>query len=181
MPHSLAPEVAAQWQTTLDFHRHACPGLALGFRISVDALAFLQAPGPSVDEEVVCIAETDSCAVDAIQAIVGCSIGKGNLVLRLRGKHAFTFFLRGSNRAARFLWCADARHVPRAERIAYFLSAPAKELYRVTEPTLPLPEKAPLLASLVCAQCAETTAEPYIRVHNGQFYCLDCHPPRFTC
>ena len=33
----------------------------------------------SSDEEVVCISENDACGIDAIQVILGCSIGKGTL------------------------------------------------------------------------------------------------------
>lgn len=31
----------------------------------------------SGDEELVCIAENDACGIDAIQVILGCSVGKG--------------------------------------------------------------------------------------------------------
>ena len=34
----------------------------------------------SADEQVVCIAENDACSVDAIQVMLGCSIGKGDLI-----------------------------------------------------------------------------------------------------
>ncbi|MCI5189229.1 MAG: hypothetical protein D3905_05405, partial [Candidatus Electrothrix sp. AS4_5] len=34
----------------------------------------------SPDEEIVCVTENDSCSVDAIQVLTGCSIGKGNPV-----------------------------------------------------------------------------------------------------
>ena len=37
----------------------------------------------SADEDVVCIAENDACGVDAIQVLLGCSVGKGNLLFNL--------------------------------------------------------------------------------------------------
>lgn len=48
----------------------------------------------SRDEDVVCISENDACGVDAIQVLLGCSAGKGNLLFHLRGKQAFSFYNR---------------------------------------------------------------------------------------
>jgi hypothetical protein len=54
-----------------------CPGLAFGIRAAEAALAEI---GPqSEDEELVGIAETDMCAVDAIQFMTGCTFGKGSI------------------------------------------------------------------------------------------------------
>ena len=72
----------------LTFHRHWCPGLVLGIRAAAYALQELGAAG---DEEIVAVTETDMCAVDAVQALTGCTFGKGNLVFKDRGKVAFSF------------------------------------------------------------------------------------------
>ncbi|MCL0053205.1 formylmethanofuran dehydrogenase subunit E family protein [Dehalococcoidales bacterium] len=34
------------------------------------------------DEEIVAVIENDSCMVDAIQSASGCTLGKGNLILK---------------------------------------------------------------------------------------------------
>ena len=82
----LTPE---QITGTIDFHGHLCPGLAWGIRVSEAALAML---GPrSQDEELVAVVETDSCAVDAIQYLTGCTFGKGNLRYLDHGQNVFTF------------------------------------------------------------------------------------------
>ena len=54
------------------FHGHWCPGLATGIKVSQVVLAEL---GRSSDEEIVAVAETDNCAVDAIQFLTGCTVG----------------------------------------------------------------------------------------------------------
>lgn len=172
----LAPEYASAWETALNFHGHACPGLALGCRIAVDALACL-AHARSVDEELVCVAETESCALDAIQAVTGCSLGKGNLVLRLRGKHAFSFFLRDSRKSVRFLWTASVKDGSREEAMFRFLSAPAEDLYRILAPAYGLPPKAAVSPSIPCAACGENVSECYIRLRQGRYLCLDCYNP----
>ena len=88
------------WEQTVDFHGHECMGLALGYRV---AEAALQALGDfrDIDEEMVAIVENDSCAVDAIQFVTGCTLGKGNLIFRDFGKLAYTFILRKNGKAVR--------------------------------------------------------------------------------
>lgn len=77
------------------FHGHACPGLAIGARAAGLALREFFA-GRARDEEIVAIVENDSCAVDAIQALTGCTFGKGNLIFRDYGKQVYTFIKRPS-------------------------------------------------------------------------------------
>lgn len=174
---SLSPDLARHWRMCVDFHRHACPGLALGCRTALDAMRLLGLEGPSVDEEVVCVAETDSCAVDAIQVITGCTAGKGNLLFRLRGKHVFSFFTRETGRTVRIAWDGLPRELSREERAARFLTAPAGELYVTGLPAYSLPERTSGMPSLTCAACGEKMTEPYARLRDGLSFCLDCYSP----
>ena len=64
------------WQKAAAFHGHVCPGLAIGFKACEAAMKVMGVTG-SKDEELVCITENDACGVDAIQAVLGCSLGKG--------------------------------------------------------------------------------------------------------
>ena len=50
-----------------------------------------------------CITENDACGVDAIQVLLGCSVGKGNLLFHLRGKQAFSFYNRKTGKAVRLV------------------------------------------------------------------------------
>ena len=78
------------------FHGHACPGLAFGFRVTQFALRELEIER-SGDEELVAIVENNSCAVDAIQVMAGCTFGKGNLIFRDYGKQVYTFIRRADS------------------------------------------------------------------------------------
>ena len=77
-------ENKALWKKCVEFHGHECGGLTIGYKASLYAIALLglglggggNAGCLSADEEVVCISENDACGVDAIQVILGCSIGK---------------------------------------------------------------------------------------------------------
>ena len=85
------------WQKAAAFHGHVCPGLAIGFKACEAAMKVMGVKG-SKDEELVCITENDACGVDAIQAVLGCSLGKGNLLYRNTGKSAYTFIRRDTGR-----------------------------------------------------------------------------------
>ena len=90
------------WEKAMEFHGHICIGLALGYRAAKAGLEGLEARR-SPDEEIVVIAETDNCGLDAVQVVTGCTMGKGNLIYRDYGKNAYTFGCRNSGKAVRIL------------------------------------------------------------------------------
>ena len=185
----LSPDSSA-WQNTVRFHGHACPGLAIGYRMELSASAALglevslhedSCRTISPDEELVCVAETDACCVDAVQILLGCTLGKGNLLLKLRGKTAMTFYHRPSQSAVRAVWQADVhtpegREMSRDEKLLHFLTAPEERLLRVYAVPFDPPSRALISRSLICAKCGELTAEYAVRLHDGQVFCLDCRP-----
>ena len=71
------------------FHGHFCPGLAYGYLVAKEAIVLLDLIH-SPDEEAVVVSENDSCAVDAVQVLLGTTIGKGNLIINNYGKNIFT-------------------------------------------------------------------------------------------
>ena len=75
------------WQKCVAFHGHQCGGLTIGYKAALYAIELLGLTF-SEDEQVVCIAENDACGIDAIQVILGCSVGKGNLLFHMAGKQA---------------------------------------------------------------------------------------------
>jgi formylmethanofuran dehydrogenase subunit E len=163
------------WERCVEFHGHACPGLAIGLRACEAAKKAL---GISFarDEEVVCVSENDACGVDAVQVLTGCSVGKGNLILRPVGKMAFSFFCRTTGASARIL-CKrplNAAGMEREAMQAHILQAPLAELFEIKKPSYEPPEKARLFASVPCQRCGESCAEHAARLHGGSPLCLDC-------
>ena len=71
------------------FHGHLCPGLVYGYIVAKGAMDLLGIERAE-DEEIVVISENDTCAVDALQVLLGTTTGKGNLILKDYGKNAFT-------------------------------------------------------------------------------------------
>src|SRR5690242_598825 len=89
-------------QKAIEFHGHFCPGLATGYRVARTALEKLGVHR-SDDEELLAIVETDNCALDAIQSVLGCTIGKGNLIYKDFGKKVYTVASRKLNKAVRIV------------------------------------------------------------------------------
>ena len=57
----------------VEFHGHLCPGLAIGYRVA----RYVKEHYPrSEDEELVCIAENNSCSVDAIQSLLAAPLAR---------------------------------------------------------------------------------------------------------
>ena len=159
----------------MEFHGHACPGLAIGVRACEAAMAHLGLTFAK-DEEVVCVTENDACGVDAVQVLTGCSMGKGNLIHKSTGKMAFSFFCRTNKKGVRLVFKKPfaGEGMDRAAMQRHILTAPIEELFEIKEPSYAPPERARLFAGVVCEQCGESCAEHAARLQGGKKVCLDC-------
>jgi len=191
------------FEEAVRFHGHACPGLALGFRAAEIALKELGL-GRARDEELVAVCENRSCAVDAIQALTGCTAGKGNLIFRDYGKQVYTFIKRQNGEAVRLAVCWQASpespeqqrawqefsagdrgpevmgliRARKAEKIKAIRAAAPEELFRLSHLISPVPEAARVYASVRCEACGEKVMEPMARRIGGQLLCLPCQEGR---
>jgi formylmethanofuran dehydrogenase subunit E len=162
------------WERAVSFHGHECPGLSIGFKACEAAVKYLNIRF-SEDENIVCITENDACGVDAIQVLLGCSFGKGNLIFRDRGKQAFTFFNRKNNESVRVVLKAFEGEMTREARQAFLLNAEVEEIFDVMAPKYHLPERARIFKSYTCESCQEGTGEHRLRLMDGKKVCLDCY------
>lgn len=161
------------WEKAVAFHGHECPGLAIGVRASEIAMEKLGI-GTSEDESIVCVTENDACGVDGVQAILGCTFGKGNLLYRGTGKQAFSFFERNSGKKLRLVLKPFTGEMSRPDRQKMILEAPAEEVFFMGIPSYDLPEQARLFKTIVCESCGEGAPEHKIRLQDGKNVCLDC-------
>ena len=162
------------WKDCAQFHGHECGGLTIGYKASLYAIQLLNLEFSS-DEQVVCIAENDACGIDAIQVMLGCSIGKGNLLFHMRGKQAFSFYNRKTGASVRLVLKPRPEGMTKAESFAYYQSCEPKDMFDVKDATIQLPEKARLFDSYVCDCCGETTGANWIRLAGDKKLCLDCY------
>jgi len=177
-----------------EFHGHVCPGLAMGYRVA----RYVKAHYPrSEDEELVCIAENKSCSVDAVQFLLGCTAGKGNLIVIDNGKQAFTFYSRNQGKALRIYFkgdvlaemdglrqkMADGNLTPaekkemegmRSRIMEQILASRDEDLLDVREAEIPAPDKARIYPSLVCQECGERFMEIMGRTAEGKVLCKGC-------
>jgi formylmethanofuran dehydrogenase subunit E len=182
-----------------EFHGHVCPGLAIGFKAAKALMARLGA-SRAPDEELVAIVETDACGADAIQVMTGCTLGKGNLILKNYGKHAFSLADRKRGKVYRACLRSDAivsdpehlalfekirkgeakaeeieRFEPlREKRLKEIIETDTDTLFTIEEVEADIPHKARIVESAVCDQCGEPTKADLLKEIDGQKVCIPC-------
>jgi len=182
-----------QFQEVAAFHGHVCPGLAIGYRVG----AYVKKHYASArDEELVAVVENNSCSVDAIQYMLGCTFGKGNLVFKDYGKQVFTFYSREAGTALRIYFKGEilqglqepaSQQIPgagdqqierrsriRREVTGAILQADDSELFEVTRPDIPEPARALVRPSIRCELCGELFMETKGRIADGKVVCRPC-------
>ena len=181
-----------------EFHGHTCPGLAIGFRVA--SLALREMGERSGDEELVAIVENDSCAVDAVQVLTGCTFGKGNLIFKDHGKQVYTFMRRPSGETLRISvdWTPPEEgpqekeawqkymdgdrsedvlacvHKRKSDKIKHLMEASDEELFKLSREPAELPQTARIHSSIRCEACREKTMETRARLLRGKTLCLPC-------
>lgn len=92
----------------------------------------------------------------------------------MRGKQAFSFYNRTTDKSVRLVLRDRPEGMTREESFAYYQAQEPADLFDVKPATIALPEKAKLFDSYRCACCGETTGANWIRLVDGQTLCLDC-------
>ncbi len=164
----------ALWEKAAAFHGHVCPGLTIGFRAALYAIDLLGITF-SEDEQLVCITENDACGVDAIQAVLGCSVGKGNLLFHMTGKQAFSFYNRKTGKSVRLVLRKPVGEMSREEALKYYTDCKQEDMFDVKETKIEVPEHARIFESYTCECCGESTGANWIHIFEGKKLCTDCY------
>ncbi len=193
-----------------EFHGHTCPGLAIGVRVAGYVMEEFF-PLRSSDEELVAVVENNSCAVDAVQALLGCTFGKGNLVHKDYGKQVYTFFKRGNKGktagairiavnwrapdetpAQKEMWrrfsagdrspaVLKSVHKRKSEKIKSLMEADAGDIFDIKKFRGVPPCQARIFQSVKCDKCGEKTMETRIRLAGGRQLCAPCFEREMQC
>lgn len=163
-------------EKAVSFHGHSCPGLAIG----VIASKYILEHGNdfSVDEELVAAVENDNCSVDALQALLGTTFGKGNLKFLDYGKNNFTFYNRTKKKAIKLsmkMGTSEDRELSREERIKKLLNSNAETVFNIKEIKFKPPVEAQIHQSVKCQRCNQLTMSTRTKKLNGKDYCIPCH------
>ena len=169
---NLTKEEKQLWNTCVSFHGHVCGGLLVGFRAAMYAVQLLDLNWYK-EEELLCISETDTCAVDAIQVVLGCSMGKGNLMFHITGKNAFSFYNRRTGASVRLV-LRPLGGRDRVERLLLVNGRTMEELFDVTETRLEIPCLHRRIERVCCSDCGEELSEEKAVYREGRPFCIDC-------
>ena len=194
-------ESIKSFEEVTQFHGHVCPGSAIGYRAAEAGMKELsQERAP--DEEIVAMVENDSCAVDAIQVITGCTLGKGNLIFLDHGKQAYTFIPRKNGEGVRVSIKSSfdvsnlepklnplrmkvsqgTASIQEKEELQTLMSSvtrkilemPLDEIFIVERIDVQLPPRAKIYPSVQCAECGDMVSEHRCRVKDGNMVCIPC-------
>jgi formylmethanofuran dehydrogenase subunit E len=175
----------------IDFHGHLCPGIIIGYKvakIAMEKMKFKKAR----DDEVVCVSMSDGCAVDAIQYLTRCTLGKGNLIFQDYGKMVFLFLKRkkGSSgtgvrislqSTSRWKKLRRSKHTSKEKAALDLLKIVEDKLFKIEKlKDYPIPRKARIFPSQKCESCGELTMEPRLKVCDGKLLCPECAPGDYS-
>lgn len=184
----------------VDFHRHLCLDIAMGYRVGK---ALVREMGKELRnmKDVFAVVENETCAVDAIQEFTGCTLGKRNLILAGTGKPGYILQNAKSGVAVR-IYCKywetfdtdgsfgkRRKHASSPDatpeeqqlfqrelnsKIKEILRAPEETLFTIQRVTLPAPPKVGKYKAEPCAGCGEhTNIERLVEV-EGRKLCSAC-------
>jgi formylmethanofuran dehydrogenase subunit E len=182
------------------FHGHLCPFMPLGYRMGLLALEKLGVAREK-DHTLHVFLEIgeghpQTCMGDGIQAATGATFAKGLMEKTYWGKLAATFWypgrtpLRGSLRPAfldgmgRFEFFAyrkkgiEPSQIPSAvtqEVIDWTLKLSDEEIYAFAErPDFRYEPPKGSFNKAICTECGEAVFERYVRLKDGNPYCIPC-------
>ncbi|NVM35216.1 MAG: formylmethanofuran dehydrogenase [Candidatus Lokiarchaeota archaeon] len=158
------------------FHGHICPGLAIGVLAAKYVLE--QGYDYSPNEELVAIVENDNCSVDALQAILGTTFGKGNLIHQDYGKNNFTFYDRRTEKGVKLsikISKSSDKKLTRDEKIQFLLNSKPEGIFNIYEIDFTPPGLAQIEESVPCEICGELTMNSRLMTYNNSEMCIPCY------
>jgi len=185
---------------TWEFHGHRCPFMPIGYRMGTLMLKTLAAP-KAQDHEYFIESELGSghpqtCLMDGLQAVTGCTYGKLMMERMNYGKLAATLWTPGngsvriairpefSDKLGKYEFFdyrkkgVEPSKIPepvRLEVINVVLNATDEEMFTVKK--LPNYEYKRMKGSFnkaKCEGCGEYVFERYVRMKDGKLFCIPC-------
>jgi formylmethanofuran dehydrogenase subunit E len=171
------------------FHGHKCPGQVLGVRMAVLGLKEIgiRSSRGRDRRDLVVFVERDRCAMDAIQFVTGCTIGRGTLRFFDFGKMASTFVNISTGRAVRVVARESAKEIalsrfpnerdPFEAQLKAYLAMSDSDLFDLMDVRV-FPDMLPRLKQqkkkVVCSLCGENISDGKEVTLNGLILCRNC-------
>ncbi len=185
----------------LRFHGHKCWASAAGVRAGLAALEALGVQRSGAKSLHAILEHGDyhgaRCFGDGVQYSTGCTLGKGNVERRARGKLAVTLIDKAGGKAVRVAYRPTLQkqiressfmrkrssgvpptEIPESEAwelVDLIWDAPREQVLAVGPlDSVAWSEPEEIVRFAICEGCEELVAEPYMRLVEGQPRCLDC-------
>ena len=158
------------------FHGHLCPGLAIG----VLAVKYLLDHGfnYSPNEEIVTVVENDNCSIDALQALLGTTYGKGNLIHQDYGKLNYYFYNRETKKGVKLSVKSKEfgdKKISKHEKIQQLLNSKPEDIFNMKELEFTPPGLAQIEESIPCDVCGEPTMNSRLMFYESSNMCIPCY------
>lgn len=131
-------ENKALWSKCAELHGHECGGLTIGYKAALYAIRLLKLQC-TPDEQIACICESKSCAVDAFRAIFGVSGEDNSLFLHPTGLSAYSVYSRKNNTAVRLVLKPAPEGLTRENSFDYYQNLDPAEIFDVEPAKYALP------------------------------------------
>ena len=156
--------IGALWDKSVAFHGRACRDLAIGVRACETALERLGLDEKSCRERLVCVSESDGCAVDAILAGLGCTMGKKHLLFFNTGRLIFSVYDLETDRSIRL--CVREQVTEAAHGPEQILAMKTEELFAFEE-ARPMTVRVRKKATRGCTGTMEAVLRPMGSIHDS--------------
>ncbi len=183
----------------VDFHGHLCPDLVIGAKVAHYAQALVAGNGQASELGAV-VAENCTSALDAIQVLLGMTMGNRRLTIINYGKHNYTLIMNGRRPghrlALRPLDFPDGEsYIDLAQKIAsdnatlddvvamqrllddrtcWLLARRPEDLFDITRVIgAQIQTEVPTVLA-ICAQCGQPTLRHRGVEYDGGIWCLPC-------
>jgi formylmethanofuran dehydrogenase subunit E len=182
-----------------DFHGHICPELALGGKFCEFVQSLLE-EGTLTNSGLSIISENTTSALDAIQVLLGVTIGNQRLMVMDYGKHNYTLFSRQRDRGwklklkAHYYDDEDSYHSLEEKifnkqalfedmvrfqqlmdaRVRQILELSPKELFSIEEVNAETRPKESVSIYLTCSVCGEQVLASRSIESRDTIFCVPC-------
>ena len=171
-------------------HGHLCAGLVIGVRMSMLGCRLIGIEDPLADEwrkKIIVFIEIDGCAVDAVQSVTGCSMGRRTLKFRDFGINAGTFVNLETGKAYRIVSTEESRQLAdlyapeeadRARRqLIGYQKMPDSDLFNVQAARVRLEDwelPGPARRKVTCAECGQVVRDGREIKVGDSILCMLC-------
>jgi formylmethanofuran dehydrogenase subunit E len=182
-----------------DFHGHLCPDLVLGGKFC-EYVQKLLSPGGELDRGISIIGQNCTSALDAIQIMLGATVGNQRLQVMDFGKHCYTFLSKTAETGFRLSLksrsygdedeyngleqkimnnLAVLEEVVQFQklldgRVKQLLNLAPEELFAVERINFVPRQTETASVFLACCQCGEPVLKSRKIDYQGETYCLPC-------